>query len=46
MLQTQPLRKFTRCLQIKAMFNDTPFENNSLVSNPLAKPVKTNNSDL
>ena len=28
------------------MFNDTPFEDNSLDYNPSTKPVKTNNSDL
>ena len=33
-------------MQIKEIFNDTPFENNSLVYNPSTKPVKTNNSDL
>ena len=33
-------------MQIKEIFNDTSFEDNSLVYNPLAKPVKTNNSDL
>ena len=33
-------------MQIKEIFNDTPFEDNSLVYNPSTKPVKTNNSDL
>ena len=33
-------------MQIKEIFNDTPFEENSLVYNPSTKPVKTNNSDL
>ena len=39
-------KKFTRRLQIKEIFNDTPFEENSLIYNPSTKPVKTNNSDL
>ena len=39
-------KKFTRRLQIKEIFNDTPFEGNSLVHNPSKKPVKTKNSDL
>ena len=33
-------------MQIKEIFKDTPFEDNSLVYNPSTKPVKTNNSDL
>ena len=40
------LKKFTRRLQIKEIFNDAPFEDNPLVYNPSTKPVKTNNSDL
>ena len=39
-------KKFTRRLQIKDIFNDTPFEDNSLVYNPSTKAVRTNNSDL
>ena len=39
-------KKITRRLQIKEIFNDTPFEENSLIYNPSTKPVKTNNSDL
>ena len=33
-------------MQIKEIFKDTPFEDNSLVYNPSTKPVKTNNFDL
>ena len=40
------LKKFTRRLQIKEVFNDTQFEDNSLLYNSLTKSVRTNNSDL
>ena len=40
------LKKFTRRLHIKKLFKCTPFKDNSLVYNPSAKPVRTNNSDL
>ena len=33
-------------MEIKEIFNDTPYEDNSLVYNPPTKPVKTDNSDL
>ena len=39
-------KKFTRRLQINEVFNDTPFEDNSLNYNPSAKAVRTNNSEL
>ena len=39
-------KQFKRRLQIKEIFNDIPFEGNSLVYNQSAKPVKTNNSNL
>ena len=39
-------KQFTRRLKIKEIFNDTPFEDNSLVYNQSAKLVKTNNSNL
>ena len=39
-------KQFKRRLQIKEIFNDIPFEGNSLVYNHSAKPVKTNNSNL
>ena len=31
---------------MKEVFNDTPFEDNSLVYNLSTKPVRNNNSDL
>ena len=45
------LKKFTRHLQIKEIFNNTSFEDKSTnppnpVYNPPTKPAKTNNSDL
>ena len=40
------LKRFTRRLQIKEVFNDISVEDNSLVYKPSTKPVRTNNSDL
>ena len=39
-------KKFTKHLQIKEVFKNTPFEDNLLVYNPSTKHVRTNNSNL
>ena len=40
------LKKITKCLQMKEVFNKTSFKDNALVYKPSIKLIRTNNPDL